>query len=235
MTNFADSTLREQLIQAAHLLFQAGVMSHSGHGNMSVRLPGAEQMLLASTGATARVRPEANELAFYYTTEQVTRVTFDGEVVEGTMDPTTREIVAMHSGVYRARTDVGAVIHTHSPHVTSFALAHQPLPCAYEALLRFGVTQDIPLADWAPRGSRESVSNIVEQLEQHPTIPAVLLANHGLLAFSRDPLAVAYLIISMEEAAELTIGARTLGGEKLFPAGALDQVRKHMQQFGSAR
>jgi L-ribulose-5-phosphate 4-epimerase len=224
MTNFSDSTLREQLVQAARLLFQAGVMSHSGHGNMSVRLPEAEQMLLASTGMHTQLTPE-----------QVTRVTFDGEVVEGTMDATTREIVAMHSGVYRVRVDVGAVIHTHSPHVTSFALAHQPLPCAYEALLRFGVTQDIPVADWAPRGSPASVSNIVDQLEQHPTIPAVLLGNHGLLALGRDPLAAAYLIISMEEAAELTLGARTLGGEKLFPADALDLVRKHMQQFGSGR
>jgi L-ribulose-5-phosphate 4-epimerase len=222
MTNSTYSELREQLLQAARMLFQAGVMSHSGHGNMSVRLPQVEHMLLTSTGNIA-------QLSY----EQLAVVTFDGEVVDGTLDPTTREIVAMHSGVYRARAGVASVIHTHSPRVTSFALAHKPLPCVYEAFLRFGITEDIPIAEWAPRGSPESVSNIVHQLQLHPAVPAVLLANHGLLAFSRDPRSTAQLIIIMEEAAELTLDARTLGGEQGFPPGALEQERRHMQQFGS--
>ncbi len=209
MTNISESQAREQLVQAARMLFQTGVMSHSGHGNMSFRLAETEHMLLTSGGVISNLTPE-----------QLTVVTFDGEVVAGALEPVTREIVSMHSCVYRARTDVNAVIHTHSPHVTSFALAHQPLPCAYEALLRFGVTEDIPVADWAPRGSQESVANIVKQIDQHPTVPAVLLGNH---------------IISMEEAAELTLAARTLGGEKSFPADALERERKHMQQFGSHR
>jgi len=220
--NSPYSELREQLVQAAHMLFQSGVMSHSGHGNMSVRLPQAEHMLLTATGHIAHL-----------THEQLAVVTFDGNVVEGMLDPTTREIIAMHSGVYRVRQDVDAVIHTHSPHVTSFALAHESLPCVYEAFLRFGITEDIPLAEWAPRGSPESVSNIIRQLQLHPAVPAVLLANHGLLAFSHDPRSTAQLIIIMEEAAELTLRARALGGEKSFPAGALEQERKHMQRFGS--
>src|SRR6266700_1468746 len=145
MTNSTYSELREQLLQAEH-------------------------MLLTATGNIAQL-----------TYEQLAVVTFDGEVVDGTLDSTTREIVAMHSGVYRARADVDSVIHTHSPRVTSFALAHKPLPCVYEAFLRFGITEDIPIAEWAPRGSPESVSNIVRQLQLHPSVPAVLLANHGLL------------------------------------------------------
>jgi len=224
MTNLSYNELREQLVQAAHLLFQSGVMSHSGHGNMSVKLPEAGHMLLTATGNITHLAPE-----------QLAIVTFDGDVVEGSIDPTTREIIFMHSGIYRVRDEVNSVIHTHSPRVTSFALAHQPLPCVYEAFLRFGITDDIPVADWAPRGSRESVANIVEQLQRHPTVPAVLLANHGLLAFSRDPLSTAQLIIIMEEAAELTLDARALGGEKPFPADALSLERKHMQQFGSTR
>src|SRR5437667_4235465 len=206
MTTTTENLAREQLVQAAHMLFQSGVMSHSGHGNMSFRLSETEHMLLTSGGVISNL-----------TTEQLTVVTFDGEVIAGTLEPVTREIVGMHSCVYRARSDVNAVIHTHSTHVLSFALAHKPLPCAYESLLRFGVTEDIPVADWAPRGSQESVANIVKQLEQHPNTPAVLLANHGLLAFGRDPLSAAQLIVSMEEAAELTLGARALGGEKSFP------------------
>lgn len=215
-------TLRMQLVEAIERLFQADVMSHSRHGNMSVRLPGTEHMLLASTGLHTHLSPEL-----------IPVVTFDGEVVEGSMDPITREIVGMHSGVYRERADVGCVMHTHSPAVTSFALANQPLPCAYEALLRFGVTVDIPVAAWAPRGSRESVTNIVEQLRSYPDAPAALLGNHGLLAFGRDPFSTVFLIIAMEEAAELTLNARSLGGEQALPPGALEKERAHMRQFGS--
>jgi L-ribulose-5-phosphate 4-epimerase len=224
MANISESQAREQLVQASHMLFQSGVMSHSGHGNMSLRLPETEQMLLTSGGTISNLTPD-----------QLTVVTFDGEVISGNLESVTLEIVGMHSCVYRARKDVNAVIHTHSPHVTSFALAHKPLPCAYEALLRFGVTEDIPVAEWAPRGSQESVANIVKQIERHPTIPAVLLGNHGLLAFGHDALYAAMVIISMEEAAELTLEARMLGGEKPLPADALERERKHMQQHGSIR
>lgn len=221
MPNLSNMKEREQLIQAGRVLARAGVMSHSGHGNMSVRLP-ENCMLLTAHGIITDLQPE-----------QFAIVTFDGDVVDGSLDPTTHEIVAMHSCVYQRRPEIGSVIHTHSPHVTSFALANRPLPCAYEALLRFGITEDIPVADWAPRGSLESVDNIVKQLEEHPTVNAVLLGNHGLLAFAGDALATALLIVSMEEAAEMTLEADLLGGAKPFPPGALDKVRQHMRQFHS--
>lgn len=222
MTNLSYSAFREQAVQAARRLDQAGVMSHSGHGNLSVRLPEPGLMLLTSVSHLEHLTPE-----------QLVVVTFDGEVVEGSLDPTSREIVGMHSCVYRNRENINAVIHTHSPRSTSFALAHQPLPCVYEAFLRFGITEDVPVAAWAPRGSQDAVNFIVEQLQQHPTVPAVLLANHGVLAFGSDAPAAAQLIIIMEEAAQLTLDARALGGEKPFPGDALERERQHMRQFGS--
>ncbi|MFL5802225.1 MAG: class II aldolase/adducin family protein [Roseiflexaceae bacterium] len=224
MSNLSYPELRAQLTQAARLLFQAGVMSHSGHGNMSVRLPEPGQLLITATGHIRDLAPQ-----------QLAVVSFDGEPVEGAIEPVAREIVGMHACVYGERADVGAVIHTHSPRATSFALAHKPLPVVYEAFLRFGITEDIPVAAWAPRGSPQSVAYIVEQLRQHPTVPAVLLGNHGLLAFARDPLAAAQLIIIMEEAAQLLLDADALGGAKPFPADAIEREREHMRQFGSAR
>lgn len=222
MASLSYHEVREQVVGAAQLLAQTGVLSRSGHGNMSVRLPGKDLMLITSISHIAHLLPK-----------QLVVVTFGGEIVEGELDPTTREIIGMHACVYRERQDVHAVIHTHSPHVTSFALANQPLPCVYEAMLRFGIVEDIPVADWAPRGSEESINNIVAQLRAHPLVPAVLLGNHGLLSFSRDIQAAAQLIIIMEEAAEMTLDARSIGGEKPFPADALERERQHMQRFGS--
>jgi L-fuculose-phosphate aldolase len=99
--------------------------------------------------------------------------------------------------------------------------------------IRFGIVEDIPVTLWAPRGSAESVSHIVDQLKAHPGIPAVLLGNHGLLAFGPTPAAAAQIIIIMEEAAEMTLAARSLGGAQPFPEGALEQEREHMRRFGS--
>lgn len=211
------------LVQAAETLFESGVMQYSGHGNLSARLD-ADRIVITSRGTIRRLTPADFAV-----------VTLDGEVVEGHLDPASAEIVRMHTGVYGAREDAGAVIHTHSPYTTAFALAHEPLPCVYEAMLRQGVAEEIPVADWAPRGSEESVANIVEELEGHPGAPAVLLANHGLLASGRDPLAAAGFVVAMEETALLTIQARALGGARGFPAGALEREQAHMARFGSRR
>lgn len=216
------NSLKGDIVRAAELLFDSGVMQHSGHGNISARLA-EDRMVLTGRGNIEGL-----------TEDDLAMVSFEGEVFEGSIDSSTAEIVAMHAGIYRAREQVGSIIHTHSPYVTAFALAHEPLPCAYEALLRFGVTGAIPVADWAPRGSEESVANIVEQAESHPDTLAVLLANHGLLAFHEDPIRTARLVMVMEEAAETTLGARGIGGEKPFPPGALERERGRMARFGSS-
>lgn len=218
--NMTYDDLRAQMVAAARLLFEAGVMSHSGHANMSVRLPEPEHLLITAHGQVKGL-----------TGEQLAVVTLAGEVVAGEVDSTNREIIAMHAAVYRERPEAQAIIHTHSPHVTSFALAHRPLPCRYEALLRFGVADDIPVAAWGPRGSEESVRNIREALQAHPSVPAVLLANHGLLASGKDVGATAQLIVAMEEAAEMTLGAESVGGAQPFPEGALKQVRAQIARF----
>src|SRR5438309_10999002 len=110
MTNLSYSAQREQMVLAARRLGEVGVLSHSGHGNMSVRLPEDGLLLLTSVSHLSHLTPE-----------QLAVVTFDGEVVEGPLDPGSREIVGMHSCIYRNRANANAVIHTHSPRSTSFA------------------------------------------------------------------------------------------------------------------
>jgi L-ribulose-5-phosphate 4-epimerase len=143
-----DATKRElgeSIVSAARLLFGSGVMQASGHANLSARFE-QNHMLLTSKGNIRGLT--ADDLAV---------VSFDGDVVAGKIEPTTAEIIPMHTAVYRARDKVGSIIHTHSPHISAFALAQTPLPCAYEALLRYGFGDAIPVAAWAPRGSTESV------------------------------------------------------------------------------
>jgi L-fuculose-phosphate aldolase len=212
--------LRQAILTSADLLVRSGVLSHSNHGNSSVRLPDGQSMLI--TGVSS---------LFGQTPDTLAVLDLDGKVLEGTLASTSAEIVSMHAVVYKQRSDVSAVIHTHSPMVSTYAMAHQPMPIHYEGLLRQGVSDDIPVAAWGPRGSRESVSNIEDALRAHPDASAVLLANHGLLAFGRDSGRAAHLIISLEEAAEMMLLAERLGGSKPFPPGALQQVRDRMRAF----
>ncbi len=207
---------RRRVVAAVRHLFTSGVMSHSGHANLSMRLDG-ERFLLTNTGAVRDLRAD-----------QLATVTLTGEVVEGVLGPENAEIVAMHSVVYRARPEVGAVIPTHSPAATAFAMAHRPLPCRAEPLLRFGQAEPVPVVPWGPRGSDASVRGIAVVLDQAPTTNAMLLANHGLLVFGSDPLAAASLVVAIEEAAEGELAAIALGGAGDFPEGALQAVRESM-------
>ena len=221
MTDSSEvSEAAEQLVAAAQHLLGAGVISHSGHANLSVRLD-ADHFLL-TPGLIRDLRAE-----------QLTTVSNDGQVVHGELSSSRVEIISMHGVVFQSRPDVGAVMHTHSPSATAFAVAHRPLPCRTEALLRFGQADDILVVPWGPRGSDVSVRGIAEVLEQHPTTSAVLLANHGLLAFGPDTGSTADLVIAIEESAEAVMAATILGGSVPFPVGALDAVRASMASAAS--
>lgn len=207
---------RQEVVQAVDLLFRAGMISPSGHANLSARLED-DQMLLTSN-ALVRDLVE-NDLAV---------VSFDGRVEEGRLEACTQEIVGMHSAVYRARGGVGAVIHTHSPGATAFALAARPLPCRYETLLRFGQIGDVPVVAWAPRGSDASVHGIVRALGDHTGTTAILLANHGLLTFAASPASAAMVVVAVEEASRAELSALGLGGAKDFPEDAVTDVMASM-------
>ncbi|GLW68893.1 L-ribulose-5-phosphate 4-epimerase [Kitasatospora phosalacinea] len=213
MTSTPEAQSRaRQLVEAARQLFVAGVMSHSGHANLSARLD-ADRFLL-TPGFVRDLEPH-----------QLATVGLDGRVLEGELRSVSAEITTMHSAVYRARPDVGAIIHTHSPAATAFAVAHRPLPCRTEPMLRFGQPEDVPVVPWGPRGSDVSVRGIAEVLERRPTTAAVLLANHGLLVFGPDAAAAGHLVVAIEESAQAEIAAAAIGGAVDFPAGALEAVR----------
>ncbi len=215
-TGSIDRELREAVVAAAAGLFTAGVMSHSAHANLSGRVD-SERFLLTTTGVIDDLQPD-----------QLALVNLDGQVLQGTLGPENAEIVSMHAAIYRERPDVGAVIHTHSPAATAFALAHQPLPCRAEALLRFGQAEPVPVVPWGPRGSDVSVRGIAEALQAHPSTSALLLANHGLLAFAADPAATAHLLVAIEDSAAAELAAAAIGGAVDFPQGALESVRASM-------
>ncbi|BCJ62185.1 class II aldolase/adducin family protein [Micromonospora endophytica] len=212
---------RTDLTIGINRIFAASAMSASGHGNISVRLPGHDNLLAINAGDLLRPWPtddlRVGVPALRAVNDEVVVVDLDGEVRFGTPSPSVAAILKMHVGVYQTRPDVNAVIHTHSPYATSYALASVSLPARYEALLVHGQAVDIPVAPWAPRGTTEAVRAIAETYQAHPQTYGVLLGNHGLLVAGDDAKHAASLVVAIEEAAVSSIGALALGGPVPFP------------------
>ncbi len=217
------ASLRQAVIDGAHFLVRVGAISMSHHGNFSVRVPNTDTILLTATSSFDNLKPENLAL-----------LDLDGRLLEGEIHPTNAEIVHMHAIVYKERPETGAVVHTHSTYATSFALASKAIACSYEALVRQDMTDGVPLAKYGPRGSEESVANIAKALSTAKNTKAVLLENHGVLAFGPDPAAAARANLIVEEAAQMAIFAEVLGGAKNIPPELLRATVSRRDAFARA-
>ena len=219
----SHAPLRQAVIDSASFLVRIGAISMSHHGNFSVRVPNTETILLTATSSFDNLK-----------LENLALLDLDGRLIEGEMNPTNAEIVHMHAIVYKERPETGAVVHTHSTYATSFALASRALGCSYEALVRQDMTDGIPLAKYGPRGSPESVANIASALSGAKNTKAVLLENHGVLAFGADPATAARANLIVEEAAQMAIFAEVLGGAKPISPEMLKATVGRRDEFSRA-
>ncbi len=201
-----DKDLAEQVVDIASRVVASGAISANGHGNVSVRVPGAAEMYFT---AGPSLRDHA--------VSAVVRLGLDGTLLEGELPPIQGAVVAMHTAMYADHPDVGCVLHTHSPYATAYAVAHRPIGCWVEALAMFGLPDGVPVAGYGPRGSSEAVASIRSAVI--PGVPAVLLANHGVLVFHRTPELAIVVGGVVEEAAQAGINAVGLGGPVEIPAG----------------
>ena len=194
-----DKNLAGQVVDIAQRVVASGAISANGHGNVSVRVPGAQEMYFTA-GPSLRNHPVS----------AVARVGLDRTLLEGELPPIQGAVVAMHTAMYADHRDVGCVLHTHSPFATAYAVARRPIGCWVEALAMFGLAAGVPVAGYGPRGSAEAVANI--RAAVIPGVPAVLLANHGVLVFHRTPELAILVGGVVEEAAQAGINASALGG-----------------------
>jgi len=214
--------LRMDVVRGAQALVEAGVLSGTQHGNWSVRIPGTDHILLTGS-SLGGMKPE--DLAL---------LTLDGEVLQGGLSASSAEIIRMHTAVYLERSDVGSVVHTHSPYSSAFAVANRPLECYAEILARTGSSDPIPVAPYGPRGSDQSVANIVQAMRAAPTQNAVLLGNHGILAFGIDVAGARQMVFALEETAQLAILASAVGTPRTIPPHMVVAAEQRRVAFEAA-
>jgi L-fuculose-phosphate aldolase len=187
---------------AQRLHARGWVANHDG--NVSVR--DADGRYLATPTATSKAAVRADALVL---------VDDAGQKVGGRGAPFSE--MALHLTVYRERPDVQAVIHAHPPTATGFAVAGVGLdePFLAEAVVSLGA--GIPTVPFAPPGP-DAARALAPFTRDHD---AVLLANHGVLAWGPD-LETAYLRLELvEHLARIALTARQLGGLQALPASAL--------------
>jgi L-ribulose-5-phosphate 4-epimerase len=215
-----DKNLVDQVVETAARVVASGAISANGHGNVSVRVPGADEMYFTA-GPSLRNHPAS----------AVVRVRLDGMLIEGDLPPIQAAVVAMHTALYVDIPEVGCVLHTHSPYATAYAVANRRIGCWIEALAMFGLPDGVPVAGYGPRGSEHAVGNIRSAVV--PGVPAMLLANHGVLVFHRTPELAILAGAVVEEAAQAGLNAATIGGPVEIPRELRAAALQRAMAFGS--
>ena len=83
-----------------------------------------------------------------------------------------------HRDIYRARPDVGAIVHCHAPYATALSMLRKSIPAVHYMIVIFG-GNEVRCAPYATFGTDELSSNVVGAIGQGW---GCLMANHGMLA-----------------------------------------------------
>jgi len=167
-------------------------------GNVSARA--REGVLISPTGAELG-RLQAREIPL---------VDLGGELIEGDLEPSSE--IALHLAIYR-RYGAGAVVHTHAPMSTAVACVLDELPCVHYLMVDLGGT--VPVAPYRTFGTQALADAASSAIEGHT---AVLMSNHGTLAYGGDLATAAARTRLLEWASTLYWRAAGIGTPRTLTA-----------------
>lgn len=131
------------------------------------------------------------------TPEDMVAMTLEGTVLEGSYRPSSEW--RMHAAVYAAKAEVEAIIHTHSPYATAFAVNNKNIPTILIEMVPF-LGGDVPLAQFAIPGTKEVGEEAVAVLAERT---GCLLANHGVLTVGKTLDQAHIRAVYVEDAAKI--------------------------------
>jgi L-fuculose-phosphate aldolase len=183
---------REAVRSTAAAMAAAGLVTGSS-GNVSLRF--GDRALITPSGV-----PYA-ELGV----EHVIEIDVDGKRRSGTGEPSSEW--RMHVAIYARRSDVHAIVHTHSPVATAAAIVLPSLPILHdEGKILFG--EALPVSIHRSPGTWELASAAVDALGDGR---GCLIAKHGAVAVGATLPEALETAIKIEEAARLYLLSRQLG------------------------
>lgn len=216
----ADLTLtRAAIVEAGIELERLGILDLTA-GNISVRV--ADDAIAITPSGIPYGSTRSQDIVICSLS--------DGGIVEGTCTPSSE--LPLHRAVYAARPETGAVVHTHSPYATTFAVLGRPIPAVHYVISRLG-TSEVPVVDYATYGSQELAENAFAGLAG--TTKALLLANHGSLALG-DDLAEACLNARVLEILAATYWrALAVGSPVILSDEEIGNVMERHKSYGQPR
>lgn len=176
--------IRKSIVEYSQLMYNERLVSATS-GNISVRLPD-------NPNAFA-ITPSSENYA-KMTPDRIVIMTLDGDILQCPKDGKPSSEWHLHAELYKVRKDVNAVVHTHSPYATSFAVVRQTIPTILIEVEPW-LGGEIPLAEYAPAGTQELGINVARDIgDRH----GCLMANHGCVAVAPN-LDLAYVRASYVE------------------------------------
>lgn len=206
----------EQLVDAFRRLAKERSVVQDAHGNLSVRLSLASMLVKPSGMAYEEIE-----------VEDLVRV--DWELQEKTCPRSRKPSVDAihHAAFYLRHPKVGAIGHTHSPHVVAFAASLRDIPCLTTEQADYfgGPVYCLPYAGmegWG-KGAAEYVDD--------PERGALLLGHHGSLIWGRTPAEVVRLAVALEACAQKTLLAMRLGPNSWHTGFDGEEMKKWHERY----
>jgi L-fuculose-phosphate aldolase len=149
---------------------------------------------------------------------------------EARLTPDMHLEAVLHSEVYKARPDVGAVVHGHPPFVTAFAATGAALELLTHDSVLF--SEGLAVFEETP----EMITEVAEGQAVAEALGdkrAVVLRNHGVLVVGKDVPWAVLTALTLERAVRLQSIARTLGSLRpIAPARARQMIAdKYQDRF----
>ena len=208
----SERGLRVRIIEAARRMNASGI-NQGRSGNVSARVEGG--FLVTPTGVP-------------YESLNIADLVFmrrDGQR-EGTYTPSSEW--RLHRDIYERRPEVGAVVHTHSPHATAIACLRKPIP-AFHYEVAFVGGSDIRCAEYATFGTQELSDHALAALEGRH---ACLLANHGVAALGNAVEAAFAMADKVEMLARLYWQALQAGDPVILDDAEMARVLERFKTYG---
>ncbi len=210
----SDFDLRRAIIATARSLEAQG-LNRGTSGNVSAR--DRDAMLITPSG----VAPAA------MTPRSIARLPLDGGGAwTGAAKPSSEW--RFHLDILSARSDAGAIVHTHATYCTALSMLREPLRATHYMIAAFG-GPDVRCAGYATYGTQELSNLAVEALRDRF---GVLLGSHGMIVIGRDLEEAAWRAVELEALAQQTWIARLAGTPVILPDDEVARVVERFSAYG---
>ena len=203
---------REQLLKIAQKLIATGLNKGTA-GNASVRCEGG--FLVTPSGMAVEDMTSAS----------MVKMQFDGSY-EAEKIPSSEW--RFHRDILQSRTDINAVIHTHSMFATTLACMHKDIP-PFHYMIAVTGADSIGCAPYALFGSQALSDNALAALYHSK---ACLLANHGMIALGRDLDDALAVAVEVENLCEQYWRALQLGEPHILSEAEMREVFQQFKGYG---